>query len=177
MLGVDLQLNSCSGTHVGFGNEGFFSLDGESLVYTRKISEYFLNRGLVLNGTACGLGNIISKCPPSKDGPGWTKNFVARLVDGNQILTSHIGKAEPISLDNFMLWLYGKRIKDLTPSLYNIIPKRIINTRTLWDMTSDWQLQPEVEDKHCPFCDQEDENIDHLLDAMGDRCNQHIINI
>ncbi|KAL5666978.1 hypothetical protein ACJX0J_019199, partial [Zea mays] len=33
-----------------------------------------------------------------------------------------------------------------------------------WDMTSVWQLQPEVEDKHCPFCDQEDETIDHLLE-------------
>jgi hypothetical protein len=28
-------------------------------------------------------------------------------------------------------WLNGKRIKDLAPSLYNIIPKRIINSRTI----------------------------------------------
>jgi hypothetical protein len=151
-------------------------------------------------------------------------------------------------------------LKTLLQVLYNIIPKRIINSRTvyeaitdrkwisdikgpltvgvlkdylqLWDMTSVWQLQPEVEDKHvfsiapngiysakttyegfflgsvifphhkkiwktwalpkccffiwlvaqnrlwtadrlakrglihpekCPFCDQEDETIDHLL--------------
>jgi hypothetical protein len=73
-------------------------------------------------------------------------------------------------------WLNGKRIKDLAPSLYNVIPKRIVNSRTiyeaitdrkwisdikgpltvgvlidylqLWNMTSAWQLQPEVEDKH-----------------------------
>ncbi|AQK89935.1 receptor-like kinase4 [Zea mays] len=73
-------------------------------------------------------------------------------------------------------WLNGKRIKDLALSLYNFIPKRIVNSRTiyeaitdrkwisdikgpltvgvltdylqLWNMTSAWQLQPEVKDKH-----------------------------
>jgi hypothetical protein len=34
-------------------------------------------------------------------------------------------------------WLYGKRIKDLTPSLYNIIPKRIINSRTIYEAITD----------------------------------------
>jgi hypothetical protein len=34
-------------------------------------------------------------------------------------------------------WLYGKRIKDLTPSLYNIIPKRIINSRTVYEAIID----------------------------------------
>jgi hypothetical protein len=34
-------------------------------------------------------------------------------------------------------WLYGKRIKYLTPSLYNIIPKRIIYSRTVYEAIID----------------------------------------
>jgi hypothetical protein len=73
-------------------------------------------------------------------------------------------------------WLHDKRTEDLAPSLFSIIPKRFINSRTiyeaitdrkwifdikgpltvrvlteylqLWDMISGWQLQSEVEDRH-----------------------------
>jgi hypothetical protein len=30
-------------------------------------------------------------------------------------------------------WLTGKRIKDLAPSLFNAIPKRIVNSRTVYE--------------------------------------------
>lgn len=73
-------------------------------------------------------------------------------------------------------WLYGKRVSDLAPRLFGLIPKRFINKRTvqdalsnrrwildikgaltvgalidylhLWEALSDISLQPNIEDKH-----------------------------
>jgi hypothetical protein len=73
-------------------------------------------------------------------------------------------------------WLHGRRISDLAPRLYDLIPKRVINKRTvqdalsnrrwildikgaltvgalidylhLWKALSDISLQPNIEDKH-----------------------------
>jgi hypothetical protein len=73
-------------------------------------------------------------------------------------------------------WLHGKRIADLAPKLFDTIPKRYVNSRTvqeailtrrwvsdikgalslggfdryiqLWDLLAEVELQPETEDKH-----------------------------
>jgi hypothetical protein len=73
-------------------------------------------------------------------------------------------------------WLHGKRIPDIAPTLFESIPKRIVNRRTvqkalinrkwiwdiigalpvealvnylhLWDLISNVELQPGIEDKH-----------------------------
>jgi hypothetical protein len=73
-------------------------------------------------------------------------------------------------------WLHGKRIADLAPKLFDTIPKRYVNNRTvqeailtrrwvsgikgalsvgvlieylqLWDLLSEVELQPETEDNH-----------------------------
>jgi hypothetical protein len=73
-------------------------------------------------------------------------------------------------------WLHGKRIADLAPKLFDTIPKRYVNSRTvqeailtrrwvsdikgalslggfdrylqLWDLLAEVELHPETEDKH-----------------------------
>jgi hypothetical protein len=73
-------------------------------------------------------------------------------------------------------WIYGQKIADLVPRLFDVIPKRITNRRTvqealtdrrwisditgtlsvgvlvdylhLWNLVSDLELLPDVEDKH-----------------------------